>query len=146
VVEGLSENNFMTPLKRVGLRYKDIIQKSKLANVDMTTEWSELLNSTLAAVFIEKDLSSYVNGFNTNLLLELAGTSLPGRLASNYGIVTEESTKEECFLIDSDFYAEGFFTYKSARTFLNEANIKSRNYFHWCLTPKLYIALRPTGI
>jgi uncharacterized protein (TIGR04255 family) len=129
------------PFKRVGLRYKNVIQRSLLGNEIKDANWSSLLADSLTSIFNDKDFSDNIVGTQSNIVISLNDIENNAKMNVNYGLVTHAQSKEECFIIDSDFYIEGVIAYAAANGFLSEANIKSRNFFQWCIKPKLYEAL-----
>ena len=147
IYNSLNELKFITvPFKRIGLRYKNIIQKSVLGEDIVKASWSDLLKNTLTSIFSENDFSDNVIGTQSNVVINLNDIGENARMNANYGIVTHAQTGEECFIIDSDFYIEGVINYDTATQFLADANVKSRNFFQWCIHPRLYEALKPERI
>lgn len=131
---------------RVGLRYKDIIHRSALNGIDQKTDWSELLNPKLLSMVKIEGLTGQVLGINSSLVIAVDDDSFNTRMNVSYGTVTHAKDREECFLIDSDFYAEGVFDYDVTKQFFSNASAKSQNFFQWCLERKLYDALDPREI
>jgi uncharacterized protein (TIGR04255 family) len=147
VYNALEELGFITvPFKRIGLRYKDVIQRSVLGDQIAKSKWSDLLRDSLTSIFSDNDFSANVLGTQSNVVIKLNDVGDNARMNANYGIVTHAKTQEECFIIDSDFYIEGVLNYGAASSFLSSANIKSRNFFQWCIKPRLYEALEPEDI
>lgn len=147
VYEALNSLELITvPFKRVGLRYKDVIQRSVLGSEIVAASWSDLLRGSLTSILDDDDFSNNVVGTQSNVVIKLNDVGDNAKMNANYGIVTHAQTHEECFLIDSDFYIEGVLNYGAANSFLSNANIKSRNFFQWCIKPKLHQALEPESI
>jgi len=142
VTEGLNNKLPLKRLSRVGLRYKDIIQRSALGIPEVP--WQELLNPTIANFEQDKELSACLIGVNSKASLELKDCG--ATLNANYGVVTHQESLEKCFLIDSDFFLEGDIGYDDARKSLDTFNLKSRNFFQWCIKERLFQALAPENI
>lgn len=138
---GLNNSFPQKKLKRVGLRYKDVINRSELGLADVP--WGELLNDTVAVLHRGK-LLPYLVGENTHVILKLKDN--PGLLSAHYGLVTHHPTGEICFLFDSDFYIQGEIDYGEARQHLDVFNVKSRNFFQWAILEKLFRALQPRDL
>lgn len=133
-------------ISKVGLRYKDVIQRSVLNDNLTDVGWHELIKEPLVAVFADEDLSASILGVQSGFTIKLDGIGKNARMNANYGIVSHAETKEQCFLIDSDFYIDGVFDYDTAEKFLYNANAKARDFFQWCIKPRLYEALDPEAL
>ncbi|MEJ6475979.1 TIGR04255 family protein [Pseudoalteromonas piscicida] len=143
VYEALRSLELTNPIKRVALRYKDVIRRSQLGNEFINTEWSELIRESLISIFKDNDLIENILGTQSNFTIKLNGIDRNAKMSAQYGVVEHNETKEQCFMIDSEFYTDGVFEYDTASKFLQEANIKARDFFQWCIKPKLYEALEP---
>ncbi|GEM_PF-2434123 len=143
----LVELGMMLPIKRVGLRYKDVIQRSLLGEDFIRHSWNELLNAPLVSIFEDQELSkSKILGAQSNFSIALDSIDKNAKMNVSCTIVNHAQSQEQCFMIDSDYYNEGIFDYDAASKFLSAANIKARDFFQWCLTEKLYEALKPERI
>lgn len=146
VYNALKQLQLVNPFKRVGLRYNDVIQRSSLGEGFQNVAWNELLKAPLISVFNDTELSKAILGVQSNLTIGLDSIGQNSKMTVNYGIVNHAQTQEQCFMINSDFYSEGVFDYDSATEFLYAANIKSRDFFQWCIQPKLFDALNPESL
>lgn len=147
VYEALESLNLVLPIKRIGLRYKDVIQRSKLAIEGESIQWGELLKSSLVSILEEEELAkTKIIGTQSNFTLVLDSIGKNAKMNVSCGIVHHAQTREQCFMIDSDYFIEGIFDYDSASDFLHRANVKARDFFQWCITDKLYEALKPERI
>lgn len=140
--EGLLKHCSPKHLGRIGLRYRDVINRSELGLDGVP--WNELLNRSIAPLFYDDDIRGNLLGGNTTANINLEDH--PGVLLANYGLVTFNPTGEECYLIDSDFYIQGEFDYGAADEHLGIFNTKSRNFFQWAILERLYRALGPEEI
>jgi uncharacterized protein (TIGR04255 family) len=146
VYNALKSLDLVSSFKRVGLRYRDVIQRSALGDDLATTDWPELLREPLVSVFQVKNLSENILGSQSNFAIKLNDLDKDAIMNASFGIVSHAQTHEQCFMIDCDFYKEGFFEYDNAEQFLSKANIKARDFFQWCIKPKLFAALGPESL
>lgn len=127
--------------KRVGLRYKDAIERSVIGVGDV--EWNQLIRSEL---FPSLDLNVVgYEGFRSTLYF----AKDMDFLTANYGVVKNTETSETAFLIDGDFVHDNGtvgFDYGSASDKLQLFNRYARNFFRWSVTEQLHQALRPSPI
>jgi uncharacterized protein (TIGR04255 family) len=131
--------------KRIGLRYKDVIERSSLG-LSTSEPWHELLNDKLTCLLQNDDIAKQIQGLQSNFTMNLPDIDEQSRMNSTYGIVSNAGTKEICFMIDSDFYVDGEINNDGSKRYLDAFNVKSRNFFQWCIKDKLYKALQPKDI
>ncbi|SIS99419.1 MAG: TIGR04255 family protein [Thalassolituus maritimus] len=124
-------------IRRVGLRYKNVIQRSILQGVDDDADWTSLLRESLISVQDDPDLRSIILSAGGSFTLSMDELCRNAKMNANYGIVKHAQSGESCFMIDSDYFIEGVQNYDSAKQFLGKANVKARDFFHWCITPAL---------
>lgn len=147
VYDALLNLDMVLPIKRIGLRYKDVIQRSRLTKNGEYPQWSELLKSSLVSILEEEELvNAQILGTHSNFTIVLDSIDKNAKVNVNCGIVNHAQSHEQCFMIDSDYFIEGIFDYDSASEFLHRANVKARDFFQWCITDKLYQALEPEHI
>jgi uncharacterized protein (TIGR04255 family) len=128
---------------RVGLRYQDLIQKSRLG-LPPSTNWSELIKPHLAGVHTVAEIQGAVDEFVAQLLITLP--EFRGKVRVNYGIAQKVDTNEDCFLIDSDYYTGERAQYDAVDAILGYFNKQSGRLFRWCIQPKLHEAMDPQPI
>jgi len=138
---GLNELYRPAFFSRVGLRYVDVIQRSKLELKDRP--WSELLKPHIAGEFAVPELSGQIEHGARQLRVKLAGE---GSVMIRHGIAIEQSTNEQCFIIDSDFFVERRLEPQHALGLLNDFNRKSGHLFRWCIQDALHRAMEPTDV
>jgi uncharacterized protein (TIGR04255 family) len=127
---------------RIGLRYVDLIIRSKLNLND--TDWTELIGQQLLGVLASEDIKKSIKTYQSTFVLELGKGEGVVRVAT--GIVKLTETGENCFLIDSD--------YSDARKKKAEEIIPKLDYFHskafglfqWCITEKLHTSMGPQNV
>ncbi|KYC36173.1 hypothetical protein WA1_41295 [Scytonema hofmannii PCC 7110] len=129
---------------RVGLRYRDLIIRSKL---NIQKEWTELIPKHIASELHTPEIAASIQNFIKNLQLKTEF----GQVNFNHGFVmvrdTEKGVDETAYLLDADFFTED----KIERgeylwNILNQSNRTARNLFRWSITDDLYRAMRPQSI
>ena len=138
VVSALEEVYKPAQYTRIGLRYRDIVNRSKfnLKGVD----WSELLQPHIAGE-LNSDIGQYVNTVKKELLVQLDNGN--GSVRIVHGLVQQPDTDEPCYLIDSDFSTTEKMEVNSAGERLNYFNAEAARLFKWCITPKLHQSMEP---
>lgn len=125
---------------RVGLRYQDLIQKSRLG-LPTTTKWSELIKPHIAGVHGVPELEGAVEESQGQLLISLP--EFEGKVRINYGIVQTVESDEKCFLIDGDYYSEQRTKTNAVDGILTYFNKQSGRLFRWCIEDRLQAAMEP---
>lgn len=130
---------------RLGLRYKDLILRSKLKMEGKP--WSELISSKIASELHSSEFSSSIRTLVKNLEIELEG----GRVNFNHGLVIgqEESTpnvQETGYLLDADFFAEGKINKEEIWNVFDNFNRAGGKLFRWSITDELHTAMEPQPI
>jgi uncharacterized protein (TIGR04255 family) len=128
---------------RVGLRYQNVIRRSVLGLE--STPWSELIQPYIAGPLAAPGLDddSIVNTTNT---VEIRLRNEYGRVRIRYGFAVDSATKETCYLIDSDFFAEKIKGSENVLDRLDRFNRRAGRLFRWCITPHLHEAMGPRNI
>lgn len=124
---------------RVGLRYRDVIRRSKLGLERV--DWSELLNEGLVGEF-HSTISANIERLNHQLLIRLQGDV--AYLTVNHGLGDIEG--ESCYVIDSDFYSDLQMETQHAVDVLNYFSGQAWRFFRWCIKPRLHSAMGPNPI
>jgi len=123
---------------RVGLRYTDVIVRSKL---DLgTTDWKELINPSLLGIL--------TSPYKDNVLQSESAFEI--RLQDNESIlrvvtriVRSADSEEPSFIIDSDFFSTKKSHKENALDKLEYFHASASGLFRWCITEKLHIAMEP---
>lgn len=126
----------------VCLRYRNVVRRVplKLEN----TPWSELLQPQITGPLGETSSSGEVESIQTRCVIRLPEGG--GRVDATYGLAVEEPTKELVFLIDSHLYTEQHTGPSDVFQTLVALNRQARLFFRWCITDKLYRAMRPSDV
>ena len=130
---------------RVGLRYQDLIIRSKLGIKDKN--WSDLIAKHIASELHEPELSSSIQTVVKNLILKTEN----GKINLNHGLVTvkepQENSDEIAYLFDADFYTEQKIEgNEDVWNVLNQFNQSAGRLFRWSITDTLHNALQPESV
>lgn len=142
IFERIYKPSFYT---RVGLRYQDLIIRSKLGIEDK--KWSELIAKHIASELHDPNLSSSIQLIVKNLILRTEN----GRINLNHGLVavkeSQDSGDEIAYLFDADFYTEqNIKGNRDVWNVLNQFNQSAGRLFRWSITDTLYDAMQPQPI
>jgi uncharacterized protein (TIGR04255 family) len=127
---------------RIGLRYKDIINRSELNLGD--TAWSDLLKPYILGILTDTVVGPNISGITNVTEIKLNDEQSKVRITS--GLVEEAQTKEKAFMIDSDFFTEQKTTIEESLAKLDFFNQRGNRLIQWCITEKLHIAMEPENI
>ncbi len=126
---------------RVGLRYRDIIDRVKLGIEN--EPWEELLNPSLLGLLGSQDnVGSHVEQIETEASLRIEEVK-GGRATIRHGIGKRVKDNSEVYLIDTDFYTTERSIGKDVPEILQRFNRLGGDFFRWAITPKLHNALAP---
>ncbi len=127
---------------RIGLRYKDLIDKSALNLKDVS--WDNLLQPYIAGMLSNDAVKNNILvSKNINEIRLEDGTSI---VRIRHSLVNSLDNNELCYLIDSDFFTEYKIAIDQAIDKLNYFNQRGRNLFRWCITDTLHNALEPENL
>jgi uncharacterized protein (TIGR04255 family) len=127
-------------VSRVGLRYRDLIQRSKVGLADVL--WSDLLQpwiagpygSTLTVDDLERSVHQYI-------------IKLPehnARVLVNTGMVDQSG--EQCCVLDADFFTEQQTELADAISRIDFFNKQARYFWRWSIKERLHTALGPQPV
>jgi len=126
---------------RVGLRYRDIIRRSKLGLDD--AKWSALLKPHVLGELGQAGIEVRTSEAFRNLMLALPERSAKVRL--QHGFAQVEGSNEQSYLIDCDFFVDRTEVSHVADT-LGYFNSNAASYFRWCITDRLHQAMDPQPV
>ena len=126
---------------RVGLRYQDLIRRSRLGLEGVP--WHELLADYVLGELGEEGVRERAIEASRNLVLALPERG--GKVRLRHGFAKAEGSDEECYLIDCDFFVERteVTDVESAIEYLYR---NARRYFRWCITDRLHEAMEPEPV
>ena len=125
---------------RVGLRYRDVIHRSRLRLGNVP--WSDLLVPGILSE-LGSDVAHAVREVNHIALIDLGEASGSGSLRIRHGLARETTTGEEVYCIDADFFTERRTDRDAINTQLDYFNTQAGRFFRWCITERLHQALAP---
>lgn len=142
IFERIYKPSFYT---RVGLRYQDLIIRSKLGIEDK--KWSELIAKHIASELHDPELSSSIQTITKNLNLRTEN----GQINLNHGLVIVKESQgfsdEIAYLFDADFYTEQKVEGdKDVWNLLSEFNQSAGKLFRWSITETLHFAMQPRPV
>jgi uncharacterized protein (TIGR04255 family) len=141
-VEALIELYSPTYFTRIGLRYRNVIQKSVLGLEDR--KWSDLLKPHIAGVLFDDEISGSVK--NTMSQTDIGLDDGLSTVSIQHQYVIHKETDEIGFLIDSDFYCEEKTKTDEVINKLDYFHEMSTRLFRWAITDLLHEALEPRVI
>jgi len=125
-----------TDFTRVGLRYIDVVVRSKLGLEGV--DWSELIQDYILGVLsvdsIKGEIGSYENTFEVRLEGE-------GVVRVSSKTVQSSESGEPCYLIDSDFFNRRRLKHQEVLPILGNLHACALNLFRWCIKDKLHDAM-----
>ncbi len=124
---------------RTGLRYIDVIKRSKL-KLDRVG-WKELLNPHILGLLGSSDISSNVNDFESKYEISLEDEKSVVRLLSKF--VKDTNDNEICYMIDSDFFNTIKIKPEAVFELLDFFNVSGSRLIQWLITEKLHNAMGP---
>ena len=120
---------------RIGLRYQNLIHRSKLGLKDVP--WAELLKPQISGLMAVTNVAAA----QSTALIKFEGER--GQVKIVHGLVQNAEDQQECYLIDSDFFTDRRIEFNDAIEQLNFFNSQSGLLFRWCITEKLHLAMGP---
>lgn len=126
---------------RIGLRYRDVIKKSKLDLKEV--QWSELLNSYVAGE-LSSPIASAIKKVSRGVNIELPNGM--GQVRIRHGLMSPNESGEQYYVIDADFYTDQRTEVSDAIERLGHFNREAGRLFRWCITERLHAAMGPQAI
>jgi uncharacterized protein (TIGR04255 family) len=126
---------------RVGLRYQDLIQRSRFGLKDVP--WGDLLQAHIAGELAFPDIADRSTVAKREIVIMLDGGE---RVLFRHGLHKPEDSEEVCYSIDADFSTNARTEVHNARGNLNNFNRLAGRFFRWCIKDKLHEAMEPTPV
>ena len=125
---------------RVGLRYVDVISRSKLGLNDK--KWSELIQPQVLGI-VTDEIEDGVNSY----LMETDFKCKDGTNAKHhFELVNTEGSNEVSFLIDSDYFSIGTIKIDDVKNISEKLHINSGNFLAKTIKSELEVAMEPVNI
>lgn len=126
---------------RVGLRYVDVFQRTKLGLKN--SHWKDLLQPYVLGL-LSSEVESHVKNYISNSEISLGDGESLVRIATSFAQRVESN--EQVFIVDSDFHNERKSDLKMVDAKLDFLNSRATRLIQWMITPKLFNAMEPTKI
>lgn len=140
VLDALKDEYNPAHFTRIGLRYRNLIQREVLGLQD--AEWSDLLSKNLVRELAIPGLAEYIEDIAHRILMRVAAG--PVRVHIQHGLAKNPDTNEIIgYGIDSDFFVEGETNVAAAIDQLVEFNQHNRRLFRGCISDRLHNAMGP---
>jgi uncharacterized protein (TIGR04255 family) len=142
VIEALENEYKPTFYSRIGLRYINVIRRSRLGLT--AVDWSKLLQPYIAAELAAADLAGRIETVAHDVNINLDG---PGKLHLQHGLGTDpEDRTEQVYVVDMDFYSEERTAKSDAISKIDFFNKQSGNAFRWSIDPRLHESMGPEPV
>ncbi len=128
---------------RVGLRYQNVIRRSVLG-LPETTTWAQLIKPHVTGILAANDVLNVVEEMQSQTVIKLAIGKVTVRSA--IAEVTDQKKKEDCFLIDNDFFTNERTKLNDVDGILRYFNRQSGNLFRWSIEDRLHTAMQPDDL
>lgn len=129
---------------RIGLRYVDVISRTKLGLEG--EPWGSLINPAVAGVLGENGVSAAVRETKSEVLFELNEDPVTKGFAKlRHGLVNPQDGGD-AYLFDVDFFTTERSSSTDVAGILHRFNRLAGYLFRWAITPKLAEALRPMAM
>ncbi len=138
-VEALCDVFSPTFFQRIGLRYRDRIDRASLGLSDVP--WRELLVASVIGELGDDTIGPYVEHVARELVVRLSDDA--GRVRIVHGLQRENEVS--AYIIDSDFFLEGNLEKGAVAHALDAFNRRAGRLFRWCITRRLHDAMEPMG-
>jgi len=140
-LEALAQHYQPAFYSRLGLRYRNIIVRSKLSLDGVS--WKELLQPHVAGE-LGSEIAPSIEDIRQQLLLKQSEHN--SKITIQHGTANVKDTGEECYYIDADFFTERRIEIGEADQILNYFNQQSGRLFRWCITARLHDAMGPAVV
>lgn len=126
---------------RIGLRYVDVFERSKLGLG--TCDWRELLKPHVLGL-VSTDIAAHVRSCESVYQVALTDGESTVRIASSF--VKNAETGEQCYMLDSDFFTNKKQPVDKAFDKLVFLHVRATRLLRFMITDKLHNAMEPEEI
>lgn len=123
---------------RVGLRYRDVVRRSKLGLADV--DWVELLQPHIAGELTRPEIRAEIRHIAKELVVGLPNDVGLVRILHGLGHVDDD---EDVYLIDSDYFTDQKTECHNVHSILDGFNAEARRIFRWVISDRLHDAMEP---
>jgi uncharacterized protein (TIGR04255 family) len=125
--------------ERIGLRYRNVIQRSTLRLEDQP--WSNLLTKSVAGELTDEALCEGISGLQKTVRCQLSEAG--DHVNFQHGFVQINNEPETCYLLDFDYHLDGQVDSGAAQDIISRLHGYSGDAFQWCIADPLRLALHP---
>ena len=122
------------PFNRIGLRYVDVLMRSRFGMPD--TAWSEFLNPSFIGLLGDQHVANDVRDLVVDCTLTIPDVE-GGRVHIKHGLRRTENENEQVYLIDADFHTSRRSDKNGVFEILDKFNQWSGRLFRWATTERL---------
>lgn len=130
-----------TTFTRIGLRYIDIVARSKLGLSGV--DWSELIQDYILGVLSNDDVKDTIKNYESHFQVLLEDGENRVRVITK---TVQSSEGEQCYLLDSDFFNTNKLKYEEALPVLKYLHSNALKLFRWYIKDKLNDTLGPQQV
>lgn len=130
-------------LSRVGLRYRDEIEKESLGLAD--EPWQNLIKPELLGLLGVDFLEGSVLESQSNTLCAIKELGAGAMMRINQGLASN-SEQKQVYRIDADLFVDRREEIKDVIPLLDQLHRTGGNFFRWAITSRLAEALKPQPI
>jgi uncharacterized protein (TIGR04255 family) len=123
---------------RIGLRYRDVIQRSALGLDNVS--WTELLQPQMLGV-LDSEISESVRNLESVYQIALPERENAVRVFTQ--LAQDKNSNEVCYVIDSDFFKASKTPIDDVIGNLDYFNAHAFRLFRWCITERLHESMEP---
>ena len=127
---------------RIGLRYQDVIRRSKLGLNGC--DWNDLLEPWIAGAFTDPRIAHDIEHSARELHVRLPHEQSHVRV--HHGTAMDAETKEILYVFDADFFCDQQMEPTDALKCLDFLNQQARLFFRWCIKDRLHDAMGPIPV
>ncbi len=127
---------------RLGLRYRDVIQPSKVGLVGES--WSDLIRPEICGIAGHRDTIDDIISMQNQAVVRLPNDI--GSVLVNTYLTIEERANESVFVIDSDFFTDAQTENDHVFPKLDAFKLQATHFFRWCITDRLHAAFQPLPV
>ena len=124
---------------RIGLRYRDVIQRSVLGLDDVS--WTELLQPQILGVLVDSKIGGSVQNSESVYVISLSDGESAVRVSTQ--LTRDRNSDEICYVIDSDFFNAKKTSANDVIGRLDYFNKHASRLFQWCITERLHKSMEP---
>lgn len=138
-LQALTEIYGPTYFTRIGLRYINVVRRSKLGLSNV--RWDELFKPHILGMLASRDVQDEITTCESRYDIELKELRGTVRIVTRF--VEAKDNGEPSYMIDSDFFSTNKVHVSAALENLDSFSRKGTTLFQWCITERLHIAMEP---